>query len=60
MFTRILLAVDGTESGETAVSFATALARQLRLFGPGHSRQRAPRRRARVRLRDRAGKHGDR
>src|ERR1700728_107199 len=28
MFTRILLAVDGTRSGETAVSFATALARQ--------------------------------
>jgi nucleotide-binding universal stress UspA family protein len=29
MFTRILLAVDGTQSGETAVSFATALALQL-------------------------------
>ena len=28
MFTRILLAVDGTESGDAAVSFATALARQ--------------------------------
>jgi len=28
MFTRILLALDGTESSEVAVSFATALARQ--------------------------------
>jgi nucleotide-binding universal stress UspA family protein len=28
MFTRILLAIDGTESGEVAVSFATALARR--------------------------------
>jgi len=28
MFARILLALDGTESGEAAVSFATALARQ--------------------------------
>jgi nucleotide-binding universal stress UspA family protein len=29
MFTRILLALDGTESGDVAVSFATALARQF-------------------------------
>ena len=29
MFTRILLAVDGTQSGEAAVSFATALARRF-------------------------------
>src|ERR1700722_13708677 len=29
MFTRILLALDGTESSDVAVSFATALARQL-------------------------------
>ena len=28
MFSRILLALDGTESSEVAVSFATALARQ--------------------------------
>ncbi len=29
MFTRILLALDGTESGEVAISFATALARKF-------------------------------
>jgi nucleotide-binding universal stress UspA family protein len=29
MFTRILLALDGTESSDVAVSFATALARQF-------------------------------
>ena len=29
MFTRILLAVDGTQSGEPAISFATALARRF-------------------------------
>jgi nucleotide-binding universal stress UspA family protein len=29
MFTRILLAVDGTDSGEVAVSFTSALARQF-------------------------------
>src|ERR1700733_3992582 len=29
MFTRILLAVDGTESGDVAVSFTSALARQF-------------------------------
>jgi len=28
MFSRILLTIDGTESGEVAVSFATALARR--------------------------------
>lgn len=29
MFTRILLALDGTESGEVAISFATTLARKF-------------------------------
>ena len=29
MFTRILLAVDGTDSGDVAVSFTSALARQF-------------------------------